>query len=297
MVAGAEARRCYSRGMRVTSRGLATNLVLAGFDGEVVHGQYVAVRTPSNPAFWWGNFVLFGELPPGERIEDWEATFDREVGRPVPGVEHRHFAWDTIQCELGDAQAFVARGYALGRDIFLSLSAERVLRSPHHRRDIVVRPIAGDAEWAAALALQHESLTPERDTPSFRAYQSAELRRARAMTESGFMQWFGAFARERLVAGMGLCVQQGVGRCQAVATSPSDRRQGHSSTLVHDVSAYGFERMGATEIWIMTDEDNPAARVYRAVGFEDAERVASLSMSRRPSRARGADPLQSTFRR
>jgi predicted GNAT family acetyltransferase len=101
------------------------------------------------------------------------------------------------------------------------------------------------------------------------------------MAESGFLEWFGAFVDGRFVATMGLCVREGVGRCQAVATLPAHRRRGLSSTLVHDVCAHGFERMGAREIWIMTDEDSAAARVYRSVGFGDSERISSLSTSTR----------------
>ncbi len=272
--------------MRVKSCGLATDLMLAGFDGEVVHGTgYVAVRTPSNPAFWWGNFVLFAAPPPDGQIARWEAIFDREVGC-VAGIEHRNFSWDAVRGELGNAAAFVARGYTLDRAIFLA--ARSVRRSPHHCEDVVVRPIRSDAEWAGALEVQHQSLAPGQDTASFRAFQSTQMRRSRAMVESGFLSWFGSFIEGRLVATMGLCVQQGVGRCQAVATLPAFRRQGTASTLVHDVCAYGFERMGAAEIWIMTGEDNAAARVYRSVGFEDSERVSSLSISTRTGPTHGA---------
>jgi hypothetical protein len=50
--------------MKLDSRGLATDLMLASMEGAVVEGNgYVVVRTPSCPAFWWGNFILFSRAP------------------------------------------------------------------------------------------------------------------------------------------------------------------------------------------------------------------------------------------
>jgi hypothetical protein len=42
------------------SLGWRSDLVFARFDGEVVdRGNHLLVRTPGNPTFWWGNFLLF----------------------------------------------------------------------------------------------------------------------------------------------------------------------------------------------------------------------------------------------
>jgi len=264
--------------MRLESRGYATDLMIASMEGSVVLGDgYVAVRTPTCPAFWWGNFILFSEPPQRDREREWEETFDRELAE-VSGVEHRLFAWDRIDGEVGDTAGFVERGYALRECIFLM--ARSVQRPSHHRTDALVRLIEDDVDWKRALSIQHESLERERDTESYRRFQAAQMARNQRLVGQGYGKWFGAFDGANCVATMGVLVRDGVARCQSVATLPAYRRKGYCSTLVHDACEHAFREMGAREIVIMTDVGNPAAGVYMAVGFRIEERVASLSLSR-----------------
>jgi RimJ/RimL family protein N-acetyltransferase len=264
--------------MNLASRGYATDLMIASMEGSVVHGDgYVAALTPSCPAFWWGNFILFSEPPERGRERHWEETFDRELAG-VSGVEHRLFAWDRIDGEVGGTAGFVERGYALRECIFLMTRS--VQRSSRHRTDVVVRLIEDDVDWKRALSIQHESLDRERDTESFRRFQASQMARNQRMVGRGYGKWFGAFDGANCVATMGIFVRDGVARCQSVATLPEYRRKGYCSTLVHGACEHAFREMGAREIVIMTDVGNPAAQVYMAVGFRIEERVASLSRSR-----------------
>jgi ribosomal protein S18 acetylase RimI-like enzyme len=265
------------------SRGYATDLMLASLDGDVSRGDgYFAARTPSSPSFWWGNFVLFADPPRKDLIQKWESVFDDTVGRTA-GIGHRNFAWDSIDGETGDADAFVARGYALTRDYYLF--AEETRPSPHHRADLQIRPIEGDTEWARADEIAMESFSDEQRTPSFRSFLSQQAGRYRRLVEMGHGKWFGAFIDDMIVASMGIFVRDKVGRCQSVATSPEFRRSGCCGTLVHAACTFAFEKMGATEIAMMAAPTNPSLRVYQSVGFEIQERVASLSLSMAAPRA------------
>ncbi|MCA9247619.1 MAG: GNAT family N-acetyltransferase, partial [Planctomycetales bacterium] len=260
--------------MHTNSLGFRTDLMLAACDGEVVSGpRYIAARTPACPQFWWGNFVLFDEPPPPGAGEHWEAVFDREVGC-VPGIRHRNLAWDAIDGSQGDAQSFVARGYALTENVFLTANETRP--TAHDRADLDVRPLNTDAQWLAALIIAQRSFDA---SASFQAFQEQQMRRQRALVNRGVGQWFGAFRGDDMVATMGLFVREGLGRCQGVATAPEHRRQGCCSTLLHGVCSHGFAQMGAEQIVIMTAADNAAARVYESVGFQQSERVSSLSMA------------------
>ena len=41
------------------SVGYRTDLFVCAFDGVVEErDRYVVIRTPSNPSFWWGNYLL-----------------------------------------------------------------------------------------------------------------------------------------------------------------------------------------------------------------------------------------------
>src|SRR5205085_2615589 len=68
------------------------------------HG-YLLVRSPTNPAHYWGNFLVFEE-PPGEGDGDrWEALFELEFG-DEPRVRHRAFSLP----RLGDRLAHFRAG-------------------------------------------------------------------------------------------------------------------------------------------------------------------------------------------
>lgn len=52
--------------MQVNSLGYRTDLIFHRFDGQVLdRGDYLVIKTPTNPTFYWGNFLLFAE-PPGD---------------------------------------------------------------------------------------------------------------------------------------------------------------------------------------------------------------------------------------
>ena len=50
--------------MQVTSLGFRTDLALRVLEGAEVtdRGDYLVVRSPDNPTFYWGNFLLLGAL-------------------------------------------------------------------------------------------------------------------------------------------------------------------------------------------------------------------------------------------
>ena len=78
----------------------------------------------------------------------------------------------------------------------------------------------------------------------------------------------------------------GLARFQAVETHPDVRGRGLAGTLVHHVSGYGFDTLGADTLVMVADPDYLAIRVYRAVGFDDTE--SQLQAERKPVEADGS---------
>ena len=59
--------------MHIRSLGWRTDLIFPRFDGVVTdRGDYLVVRTPSNPGFYWGNFLLL-DAPAGPLADSWES--------------------------------------------------------------------------------------------------------------------------------------------------------------------------------------------------------------------------------
>ena len=93
--------------MQVRSLGYRTDLMFHRFEGDVTdRGRYLVIRTPSNPTYRWGNFLLF-DAPPGPGdFEQWTALFEQEVGKP-PEVTHKVFGWDAVGDVRGEVAPFL----------------------------------------------------------------------------------------------------------------------------------------------------------------------------------------------
>ncbi len=96
---------------------------------------------PTNPTFWWGNFLLFDEPPGAGDGERWEALFEAEYSARSE-VTHRTFAWDRTDGASGDAEReFVERGYELERTAGLIAAPERIVSHTRANTDVTVRAL------------------------------------------------------------------------------------------------------------------------------------------------------------
>ena len=92
------------------------------------------------------------------------------------------------------------------------------------------------------------------------------------MSENGHGAWFGAFAGGRLAAQLGVFSDgSGVARYQNVETDPGWRRNGLAGTLVWQAGQWARESLDARTLVIVADPEAEAIRIYRSVGFHDAE--------------------------
>jgi predicted GNAT family acetyltransferase len=102
-------------------------------------------------------------------------------------------------------------------------------------------------------------------------FLTARIAAERALTEAGHGFWFGAFVDGKLVAHLGLVTDgSGIARYQNVETHPDWRRKGIAGTLVWRAGQRGLDGMAGMLV-IAADPDYVAIRVYRSVGFIDAE--------------------------
>lgn len=260
--------------MIVRSLSYRTDLLFLRFNGEVVdRGDHLTIRTPSNPTFYWGNFLLF-EAPPGPGDFDrWRALFAEEIGRP-PETLHMAFGWDGN--EVGDPIApFLEEAFTL--DDSVVLTAKSVVPPPKVCAEAEVRPLTQPWEWEAVLENQVAGREEIYGEAGYREYATRKIERYRAMVDAGLGHWFGAFLDGRLAGDLGLFVFEGLGRFQTFGTHPDFRRRGVCGTLVHAAANYAFERMGAETLVIVAERDHAAARIYESVGFVPVERQLGLT--------------------
>lgn len=261
--------------MQRRSLALATDLSILRLGGARVTERdgYEVVRTPEQPTFYYGNFLLFPAAPGLGDFERWTGCFRAEFADD-PEVRHMTFCWDDPEGRTGSGQPFQDAGFAC--DTSAVLTASSVHPPPRPLNELRVRPLAGNADWHGARACLASARDEQHEAASHDTFLLRGMRARRAMVESGAGQWYGAFLDGVIVGTLGIFVEDGVGRFQSVVVSPSARRRGVCGTLVHAAARHALDELGATRLVMVADPEDVAIRVYRSVGFEDAERQASL---------------------
>lgn len=256
--------------MDIASLAFRTDLMVLALGGsEVAHrDRHVVVRTPANPTYFWGNFVLFADpVGPGE-IPERLALFSAVL----PGAAHVAWGIDTVDGTAGAEHELVDAGFHVGRDTVLTATT---LRAPRPV-DAQLRPLAGDADWAQALAL-HTACVDPGDVHVTEEFLAGRVAAARALCELGHATWLGAFAAGRLLSALGVVSDGGgLARFQAVETHPEARRRGLASALVHRAGEEALAH-GAATLVIVADPEYHAIGIYRALGFAGSETQVQLT--------------------
>jgi ribosomal protein S18 acetylase RimI-like enzyme len=251
----------------VRSLGYRTDLIFAGFDGEIIdRGDFVVVRTPSNPTYYWGNFLLFSDPPQTGDFERWRRLFRQEIGGP-PIYEHQTFGWDSPQA--GNSEPFLDAGFHLSHNVVMRCVEPR--RPAHYADFIEMHPLKTRAEREAAIELQVLCREPGHDAASYRAFRARQMDRYQAMAGAGLGEWYGAFVGGQLVANLGLFKDGKLGRYQAVETHPEFRRRGIAGTLVFEAGRQAIGKYGLQTLVIVAEDQSGASHLYASTGFEPVE--------------------------
>jgi GNAT superfamily N-acetyltransferase len=252
--------------VHIESLAFRTDLALLQRGGSEVedHESHVTVRTPENPAYWWGNFLLFPSAPASEELGAWEAVFTETF----PDAHHRAYGIASAHGRRADLAALADAGLSVDASTVMTARARSVREPPRPNRAATYRPLGSDADWQQ----QVELAMADGRQPSERDFVVAKVAAQRRTAESGAGTWWGGFLGDRLLCSMGL-FQAGLGLCrfQDVRTHADARGRGLAGTLVHQISRFGAEELGATMLVMVADPDYVAVRVYRSVGFEDSE--------------------------
>lgn len=272
------------RADRVVDAGLSlgwrTDLIFARFDGHVDdHGSHLCIRTPGNPTFWWGNFLLFAHAPGPDDLERWMALFDEEIASRQPASRHRAFGVD-VRERLALPPAFAAAGFTLNEATVLTLTRDQLLPPPRSMPEGVAFRVLDLPRDGEAVVDKQVAVDSARFEPTgYREFAQRQVGRYAAMQAAGLGHWFGLVAEAdgsaRLVASCGLFRASSrpgdpaarLGRFQYVSTHPAWRRRGLCTALVHAASRHGFQAMGLDTLVMVADPDDVAIGVYESLGY------------------------------
>jgi ribosomal protein S18 acetylase RimI-like enzyme len=254
------------------SLGYRTDLFFRAFEGEVLERtDYTVVRTPKNPTYRWGNFLLFKRPPSTTDLEPWLSAFNLEH----PNATHIALGWDDPQ-NAGDVSGFVAAGFDFEANTVMT--AQTVYAPPKLNPDCQIRPLELHdwAEWIDLECAVNAALPEtERESESgYRVFVERKGEELRQMIDAGHGHFWGAFLDGRLAASLGLFLWGEIGRFQWVATHPEFRRRGLCGTLVYHVAKRGLEQVQT--LVMVADPEYVAAGIYESVGFKRSEQQFSL---------------------
>ena len=143
--------------MRVKSLGFQTDLALRVLEGAEVtdRGDYLVVRSPGNPTFYWGNFLLLAGWPEPGTGDAWLARFAAEF----PQAEHVALGVDAMREPAEISPEFLAAGLEFERATVLTCAA--VQPPPHQNTDAGadearVRAVLAGDEYADAVRADFE---------------------------------------------------------------------------------------------------------------------------------------------
>jgi ribosomal protein S18 acetylase RimI-like enzyme len=282
-----------SRAMLPTPRSLvlATDIDVLSIDHTVTRRDgCMVVHSPSNPTFWFGNFLIFEDAPgPGDG-QRWERRFEREFA-DEPRVRHRTFRWDRTDGETGAAtQEFTARGYDLESVIGLVAEPGELVAHPRANQEVGIRPLdpttGGPDEplWASVVEIQVAGRDPRMSHAEYRDFSRTRQAELRALFVAGRGAWYVALTSAgEVAASCGIVTTGDRGRFQAVETAERHRRRGLCSRLVVDAGAHAAAEHSLRTLVIAADADYHALGLYESLGFRRQERVSSVC--RRPADA------------
>ncbi|MHB8246966.1 MAG: GNAT family N-acetyltransferase [Acidimicrobiales bacterium] len=263
--------------MRVSSLGFLTDLMVRRLAGSEVadRDDYIVVRTPTNPGFWWGNFVLApGTVGQGD-LDDWVRTFRSEL----PAAAHVAIGVDSSAAVVLEPAHLEAAG--LVAEVSTVLTASTFCQPSAIPSAVVCRPLDGEEDWAQLLALKLAVAADEgHRSEEHRRFLVGQVNEATFLSATGSAVFYGALVEGHLVASLGVVTDgSGLGRYQSVETHPAHRRQGMARTLVRFGGADAHDRLGARTLVIVADPNGPAIDLYHSVGFVDTECQVELSRS------------------
>ena len=272
--------------LRGGNLGLATDLLLHTEIGMVEsRDDYIVVRTPDAPEYFFGNMLVLHKRPSANDLRLLEHDFGQLVGTP-PLIAHRTFAWPESADSEVTFDAFVEQGYDATVCRVLVAHPDEII--PVATNPLVsVRPFTTQQDWDDWSRMQLADMPNPTGIGSQR-YMAHQQRAYRSLIERGLGNWWGAFIGNEQVGSLGLFFLDGIGRFQTVITGAQHRNRNVCKTLVTEVIRLSAGR--SDRLVMVADETQHAGAIYKAMGFRQQGRLASLCQEPGNATGRWAHP-------
>lgn len=257
--------------MQLPSR-WATDLRVLQLFGSTIeqHPDHLVVRTPANPDFHWGNFVLVTDASQSPDADRWLQVF---------AEAHPAATWIAIGLVAPPTDVAAWCAHDLDVEVDEALSTNACPRSGPLAEGYHVRRLDGtDWDRLADSELRNNRASDTYDADAHQRYVHTRVRLLAEASARDDLAYFGAFEGEQLVSSLGIVVCDGAARYQDVGTDSDHRRRGLAGHLL-GVAAQWAHGQGCDRWVIVTEATNPAGRLYRSVGFGPDASTASVYLA------------------
>jgi GNAT superfamily N-acetyltransferase len=247
--------------------GWETDLAILRHSGSSVEEleDHFVIRSPHNPEYHWGNFILVSNSSLAGDADRWVKTFEDAfpdatwVAIGLPEFPDSSLAWEKHGIELERMDVLKTEIAPSVPDISTSYTS-RILQG-------------GDWDLLLAREIAENKKSGENDPESYERFISNAIKGYEELCRKGLAVWFGAFHESELVADLGIVICGDTARYQSVQTDERHRRNGLATHLLGSAANWARQK-GCTSWVIVTENTNDAGRVYRKAGFKpDMETV------------------------
>lgn len=259
--------------MKIDSLAFQTDLFFHRFTGIVFeYPDYIVVKTPTNPTFFWGNLIYFKRPPQADSLSQWKSLFMDHFS--TMSVDHMTFSWDSLAGETGEIDSFLVDGFTFEKSIVMSVG--NVVLPARFNSSLEVRTIETEAEWNAVVENHVQCRAAHFEETPYRKFALRQMADYRLMIKKNKGVWLGAFSEGRLVGDLGIFAEDGLARFQSVGTHPDFRRQGVCTSLIYQAARFAIEKMNVHQLVIVADPHYHAAALYESLGFKTIQTSVGL---------------------
>lgn len=247
--------------MRNISAGWETDLSILNLSGSIIQdfNSHLVIRSPDNPEFHWGNFILVKDSKTIENATRWVEIFKENfpdatwtaIGLPKYPVSTK--SWKDLALEIERLEVLKCDSMPKLANIDDAYTSRIFEREDWDRL----------YEYEIAQNLD----SGEHDSSSFEKFIRNTISVRKNLCDQQKAAWFGAFHKEALVAMLGIVICGEAARYQDVQTDKKHRRIGLASHLLGEAAKWSAE-MGSKSWVIVTESTNDAGRVYRRADFK-----------------------------
>ena len=259
--------------MEVKSLGHKTSLELNRSSGEVKdHGNYLCIKTPSRPDFFWGNYLLLAQAPKKGDFFELVKLYRSHFGDP------NKQGFITITWDLSDAKPSISEFQSNGFQLDTSkiLVTDSVKPHSNMNNSIEIREYDPNQNIDQYLDVHYDPKWSYGTDEEQRSFMISSLRDFSSLPDNRQKKRIGAYINDKLVGDLGIFKVGNLIRFNNVSTHRDFRRLGVCRRLVFEASNLGLTNPGATKLVMEADANYHAAKIYESLGFQHRETIYSL---------------------